>query len=57
MLLFAVILYTVIYQAPRTWQAVDAVLPPASPESLLVRCMLVRAAYGGMDGDKAMLLR
>ncbi|WIA14734.1 hypothetical protein OEZ85_003222 [Tetradesmus obliquus] len=46
-----------VYQAPRTWQAVDALLPPASPEALLVRVMLIRAAYGGMDGDKEMLLR
>jgi hypothetical protein len=46
-----------VYQAPRTWQAVDALLPPNSQEALLVRAMLIRAAYGGMGGDKDMLLR
>jgi hypothetical protein len=49
--------FAAVYQAPRTWQAVDAPLPPNSPEALLVRAMLIRAAYGGMEGDKEMLLR
>ncbi|KAF6260888.1 hypothetical protein COO60DRAFT_1700116 [Scenedesmus sp. NREL 46B-D3] len=46
-----------VYQSPRTWQAVDALLAPSSPEALVVRAMLIRAAYGGMEGDKEMLLR
>jgi hypothetical protein len=50
-------LHAAVYQSPRTWQAIDALLPATCPEALLVRVMLIRAAYGGMEGDKDMLLR
>jgi hypothetical protein len=43
--------------APGSWQEVDAALPSSSPEALLVRAVLIRAAFGGTEGDVAMIMR
>lgn len=45
-----------VHNAPATWHAVDAALGLSTPESIMVKSILLRAAYGGMAGDKAMLL-
>eukprot|EP00775_Hariotina_reticulata_P012713 gene12713-12843_t len=42
---------------PSSWQEVDSALQASSPEALLVRAVLIRAAYGGTEGDVAMMLR